>query len=199
MLLSGIFAPEKTGGLSAYHLIADQEKKERMHFDIVSLYVSWGDQQQCFLPFKLLDSVYQNNSIPMITWEPWQNLFVKTNKYGSEEKDKNVFLRIKDGAYDAYIDQFSKQIKSLNRPVYLRFAHEADNPSYPWSQTGFNTAEEFKDAWKYVHDYFNRNNVINVIWVWNPWHPEAIDDYFPGSNYVDWIGCRKSIRWYYSD
>lgn len=48
MLLSGIFAPEKTGGLSAYHLIADQEKKERMHFDIVSLYVSWGDQQQCF-------------------------------------------------------------------------------------------------------------------------------------------------------
>lgn len=31
----------------------------------------------------------------MITWEPWQNLFVKTNKYGSEEKDKTFFYESK--------------------------------------------------------------------------------------------------------
>ncbi len=188
MLYSGIFSPIQTNGLPSLASIAALEAKSQMHFSIVSLYLPWGGLAESFLPMGLLDSIYQKKSIPMITWEPWQTLFTKTKSTDTAIIDKKMLFRIKSGAYDAYIDKFSKQIKSLNRPVFLRFAHEADNPSYPWSPSGGNTPEEFIAAWKYVHDFFNSNGVSNVIWVWNPWKPEAVDAYFPGPDYVDWIG-----------
>src|SRR5690606_20109932 len=90
--------------------------------------------------------------------------------------------------YDTYLATFSGQVKSLNRPVFIRFAHEADNPQYPWSAVGGNTADEFKAAWQYVYRYFQNNHVENVVWVWNPWKAAAVDAYFPGEAYVDWIG-----------
>src|SRR5690606_23550966 len=27
-----------------------------------------------------------------------------------------------------------------------------------------------------------------VIWVWNPWKAENVERYFPGKQYVDWLG-----------
>jgi cellulose synthase/poly-beta-1,6-N-acetylglucosamine synthase-like glycosyltransferase len=187
MLLSGIFAPLQPDGLSTVQSIQQLEQKNKIHFNIISLYIPWGDQQQCCLPFQLLDSVYLNNSIPMITWEPWQKLFADIKNNHINDKERKVFLRISKGEFDKYIDRFSQQIKSLNHPVFLRFAHEADNPQYPWSQSGGNTSDEFKDAWKYVHEYFIKNKVWNAIWVWNPWKANAIDSYFPGRDYVDWL------------
>ena len=58
----------------------------------------------------------------------------------------------------------------------------------PGLQLGGNSAEEFKAAWIYVHNYFRKNGAENVIWVWNPWKPAAVQSYFPGKQYVDWIG-----------
>lgn len=124
----------------------------------------------------------------MVTWEPWQNLFARNEINGKDKKDLKVFRKVTNGMYDAYLKKFSDQVKALNRPVYLRFAHEMDNPSYPWSPAGDNTPEEYRSAWKYIHDYFFKNAVYNVIWVWNPWKPETVDAYFPGKAYVDWIG-----------
>jgi len=187
IMLSGIFAPQQPNGLSTVQTINQLEQNSRIHFNIISLYIPWGDEGQCYLPFRFMDSIYRNQSIPMITWEPWQKLFIGTKNDPIIDKEKKVFQRISKGEYDRYIDRFSKQIKSLNHPVFLRFAHEADNPYYPWSQTGDNTADEFKDAWKYVHAYFIKNRVWNAIWVWNPWKPDAVDSYFPGKDYVDWL------------
>lgn len=186
ILIPGIFAPQETNGLSNIKLVKQHEKESNLHFGIVSLYLAWGDQPQCELPVKLIDSIYQSAAIPMITWEPWQSLFDQHN--GVQDIESKVFANILSGQYDDYLDRFSKQIKALQRPVFIRFAHETDNPQYPWSAAGGNTAEEFKAAWRYVHDYFAKNQVHNVIWVWNPWKPEAVNSYFPGKKYVDWIG-----------
>lgn len=194
----GIFAPTKTDGLSSMSLVKDYQKQYNTHFDIISFYIPWGEKEQCYLPDSLINSTYNNGSLPLITWEPWTNLF---NKASNNQK---VFKDITDHVYDDYIDTFAHQIKNLNRPVYLRFAHEADNPAYPWSATGGNTPQEYIAAWKYLHQYFINCGATNVIWVWNPWKPEALAKYFPGKYYVDWIGLtllnygsyNKDNKWY---
>lgn len=186
--LTGIFAPGNGDGISSLKKVNERQKAFNTHFDLVSVYIPWGDESQCYLPQQTIDSIYYNGSIPMVTWEPWQNLFVQNKRNGTDKKDLKVFKNIINGDYDAYLKKFSEEIKALNRPVYVRFAHEMDNPSYPWSPKGNNTPDEYRTAWKYIHQYFSKNEVYNVIWVWNPWKSETIDAYFPGQQYVDWIG-----------
>ncbi|HYK77914.1 MAG TPA: glycosyltransferase family 2 protein [Daejeonella sp.] len=187
MFLAGIFAPVSDNGLSSVKYVQNLQDKFQTRFDIISLYIPWGDTQKSGLPLKMIDSIYSNGSLPMITWEPWMSDFDRKPEDISEVEYK-VFRKIKDGVYDDYINRFALAIKKINKPVYLRFAHEADNPFYPWSIQGTNTPQEFKMAWRYVHDIFRKKGVFNVIWVWNPWKPEAVNAYFPGKQYVDWIG-----------
>ncbi len=188
ILIPGIFAPEQDGGLTSLDLVRKYESQSKIHFGIISFYIAWGDQPQCNLPFAQLDQAFKQNAIPMVTWEPWQSLFDRNDTLSDKLKENKVFSRILNGDYDGYLDKFSKQVKSLNRPIFIRFAHEADNPQYPWSAAGGNTADDFKEGWQYVHDYFLKHQVRNVIWVWNPWKPEAVAGYFPGKEYVDWLG-----------
>lgn len=185
ILLTGIFDPPKAeDGLTDISTISSLQTHNKAHFDIISIYLPWGDQPQCFVPEAKIDSIYSNRSTPMITWEPWQNLFAGFD----HQKDEHVFAQILSGKYDSYIARIAGQLRALNRPVFLRFAHEADNPFYPWSAAGNNTPEDFKAAWKYVHSQFIAHGAWNVIWVWNPWKPETAANYFPGSADVDWIG-----------
>jgi len=202
--LTGIFSAGKSNGLTSVSEVKSYEKNYNTHFDIVSFYMAWGDGNNSLLPASVMDSVYNNGSIPMITWEPWQSRFAKSAELNEPGKEKKVFANITHGVFDNYLEKFVTQIKSLNKPVFIRFAHEADNPFYPWSSKGGNTPEEFKAAWMYVHDFFSQRQANNVVWVWNPWKPEAVDAYFPGKDYVDWIGVTNlnygsydnSKKWY---
>lgn len=88
---------------------------------------------------------------------------------------------------NSYLKEISDLFKKYpNVPVYLRFAAEFDvwsvNPTEP---------EEFKSAFRYVSQYFKSRN-SNVAMVWSPnsvsgWYTD-IDDYYPGDEYVDWVG-----------
>jgi len=184
MLLTGIFqAPKPDDGVTCMAQVAALQQSQKAHFDIVSVYLPWGDGPQCYVAVPLMDSIYHNHSVPLVTWEPWQGLF----KSAAGQKDEHVFAHIIEGRYDDYIGRFADQMRDLNRPVFLRFAHEADNPFYPWSESGDNTAEDFKAAWQHVHDQFLLHGAWNVLWVWNPWKAKVAEDYFPGKAYVDWI------------
>jgi hypothetical protein len=119
----------------------------------------------------------------MITWEPWLNSFQKDIKDG-----KHVFELIGEGYFDSYISNFSEKLKNLKRPVFLRFAHEFDNPFYPWYLEGTEASSKFKKAWIHAYEIFQKNGVTNVIWIWNPWKSNNVESYYPGEEYVDWIG-----------
>lgn len=185
---SGIFSPQQTGGLSNMWQVKDYQRRYNTHFNIVSLYIPWGDEEHCYVPAKLMDTIYRNGSYPMITWEPWAALFKNKAAMQHLQGEKFMLSYIYTGYFDRYLEKFAYQVRALNRPVYLRFAHEPDNPFYPWSATGENTPEDYRRAWKYVHDFFLRHKAHNVIWVWNPWKADNIDDYYPGPGYVDWLG-----------
>ena len=88
----------------------------------------------------------------------------------------------------------AENLRDLNSPVFLRFAHEMENPMYPWSRSGGNTPDEFVAAWKYIHYRFEKTGAQNITWVWSPWSLEGFESYFHYGNdgsytqYVDWIG-----------
>lgn len=187
IFLTGMFAPVLPNGHSSPTLIQEYERSFQTHFDIVSFYIPWGNQQVSQMPLTTLDSVYDAGSIPMITWEPRKSLFKDSTGHTNGYNEEKIFKDITEGKFDEYIRKFASQIAALRRPVFLRFAHEADNPFYPWSVRGKNSPEEFKAAWKYVHQMFIDSHAPNVIWVWSPWRATAVKAYFPGKRYVDWI------------
>ncbi len=183
-MLSGIFESSDGRNFTSIQQL-NNSYSSNTPLDILSLYIPWGDSAHCYIPLTLADSIYSRQSIPMITWEPWENLFRNSDQHNA---NKNILSKISEGRYDDYLDSFATQVKSLNGPVFLRFAHEFTNPQYPWSMAGNNTPGDFKEAWKYLHARFAKNKVTNAIWVWNPWKPENMAAYFPGRQYVDWIG-----------
>ncbi len=143
--------------------------------NIVSMYQAWPDRPDV----DYLAEIYRSGRIPMITWEPWIE---------SDSSGQSVFARINGGELDDFIADQAEYYAALRQPLLMRFAHEMDNPNYPWSMNGALDPEEFRAAWRHVVQLFNKHGATNVSWVYNPWKSDVLDDYFPGGEFVDWIG-----------
>jgi beta-mannanase len=179
----GIFAPEKDNGISNLQNVSKVSNQIGENFDIVSLYLAWDKDIESTFPGTLLDSIYKQKSIPLITWEPWLNSFDQLHGKAANFYDLVIY-----GYFDDFITRFSEKLKDLNRPVFLRYAHEFDNPFYPWCVDGDNASLKFKKAWIHVYEIFKNSGAHNVIWIWSPWGSENIEQFYPGPEYVDWIG-----------
>ena len=96
---------------------------------------------------------------------------------------------------DSYLKEISDLFKKYpDVPIYLRFAAEFDI----W--TTLAEPDEFKTAFRYVSEYFKRRN-DNVAIVWSPnqvsnWYID-IDEYYPGDEYVDWVGISLYAQKYF--
>lgn len=184
---TGIYIPQVDQSLNLQP-VQEMERKTSHSYGLVSTYLTWGPESITNFPDALYRQIYQKGAIPMITWEPFTRSFPHNPAYPGLEKDKDVCKAIINGALDGYIEQFALKIKALQKPVFIRLAHEPDNPVYPWSATGGNTAQEYVASWQYVVNKFVNLGISNVTWVWNPWDYSTIDKYYPGKQYVDWIG-----------
>lgn len=178
----GIFAPKEDNGLTNLVEAKRISNMVENEFNLISLYLAWNKDIANSFPSQLIDAMYKQNSIPIITWEPWINTF------DENIQEQHVFDLISLGYFDDYLKQFAYKLKDLNRPVFLRFAHEFDNPFYPWYYEGNQAPAKFKMAWVHVYEIFKNEGAENVIWIWNPWKSEHIADYYPGKAYVDWMG-----------
>ncbi|WP_224483747.1 glycosyltransferase [Robertkochia aurantiaca] len=184
----GIYHPSLINGPSDMASVDRVEKALKLKFDIISHYVPWGDSKDLEGLTEILDNRKNNDYTPMITWEPWASNFSFSREDDQLSREREVYRQITRGTFDTYIDRFAEEISNYENPVYIRFAHEFDNPDYPWSKTGGNNSQEFKRAWRYVWNRFKDQGVTNVSWIWNPWKSEAIKNYYPGDAYVDFVG-----------
>lgn len=185
---TGIYMPvsDRQNSIDAINNVS---KTLATHFDIVSIYQQWGPQSINQFPAGLLYKIRKAGSIPMITWEPYSHSFPEFKNDKGLSADWRVFEAILKGRFDNYLTAYAAKIKDYGEPVMIRFAHEMDNPSYPWSfYGGGNTPEEFIHAHQYVVKFFNKMGATNVTWVWNPWEEDNLEKYYPGDDFVDWIG-----------
>ena len=106
------------------------------------------------------------------------------------EPDPRRAIKIVAGEFDREIEAMATALSDLGAPILLRFNWEMDqdhgDPQY------IGTPSEFIDVWRYVHDIFKERGVTNVEWVWAPrarsFAKEIGQAFYPGDNYVDWIG-----------
>ncbi|WP_396632342.1 glycosyltransferase [Maribacter sp. R86514] len=187
-MYKGIFYPSQNNGLSNLNLIDSVESKNNVNFDMVSFYIPWGDTLNSTLDNYYLEKILLKKATPLITWEPWLSNFSFSDSI-INAKDRGQQLKlIREGHFDQYIKQFAISLRKMKHPVFLRFAHEFDNPSYPWYNENKTAASEFVKTWHYIHDIFSKEHIDNVKWVWNPWKSSEIEEFYPGDAYVDWLG-----------
>jgi Glycosyl hydrolase family 26 len=169
------------------------EDQVRYRFPIISFYSSWGDKPDQQFPTRMVESIQRMGSVPMITWEPWVDDFdesLRKNLPPRAERDYASLRSIARQDYDFYIVPWAKAAAANKKPIFIRFAHEMNDPyRYPWGPQNGNRPDDFVAAWKHVHFLFQKFGATNVIWVWSP-HISMpwFEFYYPGDEYVDWIG-----------
>jgi mannan endo-1,4-beta-mannosidase len=175
-----------------------QERVGRMPA-VLMWYVDWEGETP--FPVDEAQDLAELGVVPMVTWEPWDPTpddpahSPQEARQVAEQPDFRL-QRIVDGEFDDYIEAFAGQIIEYGGPLFLRFAHEMDGFWYPWGGTvNDNDPADYVRAWIHVHDLVVEAGATNVTWVWSvnhlsvPDEPEnQIDNYWPGADYVDWIG-----------
>jgi hypothetical protein len=182
-LYFGLIYPQ-TPDISA---LANYETQIGKGVSLVLWYQSWvqGNQQQPF-PIAQMEAVREHGSIPVLAWYP--------DEYPSPLNDPRFSLaKIAGGAWDKYIRQYAAEVKAWGHPLFLRFASEMNGGWVPWSEShSGNSAGQFVQAWRHVHNIFKSVGATNVTWVWCPNTENAyttpLEDLYPGNAYVDWAG-----------
>ena len=190
MMLFGVYDggfPNTFAGLEKF------EANLNYKFPIISVYVAWGDKPTERFPTRMVETVDRMGSVPMITWEPWVVDFdeqLRPNLSKRAEREYASLAAIARGDYDFYIVDWAKDAAAYGKPLFLRFAHEMNDPyRYPWGPQNGNKPDDFIAAWKHVHLIFQKMSANNVLWVWSP-HISMpwFEYYYPGPEFVDWIG-----------
>lgn len=177
--------------LESYENIISLEDSLRTKLPIISIYTAWGSKRDQVFPLLRAQAIYDLGSIPMITWEPWLNDF-DVNEYpfnvNAYNKNKGGLKAIAEGMFNRYIDKWAADAKKYGLPFYLRWGHEMNDPyRYPWGQQN-NTPEDYIAAWQHVVNRFKAAGATNAIWIWSPHPAYSYKEFYPGHDYVDWLG-----------
>ncbi len=160
-------------------------------------YPTW-DKDPCgwAAPKDYIKACERNNAACVLTIEPW----VVKDFYTDWQKG--------NPAYDATV-QLAKGCRNVKTPIFIRFAHEMNGCWYPWSpwidknqNVVYDKGEETGvTPEKYVIAYQNFVKLVkkyadNVAFIWCPnqgWlglekGVDLFEDFYPGDEYVDWMG-----------
>lgn len=148
-------------------------------------------------PLDALEAVRAQGATPILTWEPWYAAPMDTGPANASDQPPFALTRMLAGDHDYRISTWAKALSSWGHDVILRFAHEMNGDWYPWG-TGVqgNTADQYVQAWRYVHNRFAAAGASNVRWCWAPNVPASgtdtdaaqLADFFPGNDVVDVLG-----------
>ena len=185
--LLGMYHPEHDRGRPAA-VTAQVERSLGVDMRLVSTYQAWGPQSLAQFPEPLLRQAWSRGGVPLIVWEPWVQDLPAASGDPNLSNNRRVLAAIAEGTFDDYILAYAMRLRDLGGPVMMSFAHEVDNEAYHWSAKGGNSAADFVAAWRHVVTLFRAIGATNVVWVYHPWSPAAVTAYYPGADYVDWVG-----------
>jgi hypothetical protein len=142
---------------------------------IVHVFYEWRDD----LPSRV--SAMPEQAYPLVSWRG------------------TSYSEILSGGSDERIARAARRLKNFNRPVFLRWGWEMNGDWFAWGgpRNGNNPAG-YVECWRRMHGIFKKEGATNVAWVWSPnWNSKPsttastwnkIEAYYPGDEYVDWVG-----------
>ncbi|UJF35069.1 stalk domain-containing protein [Paenibacillus hexagrammi] len=97
---------------------------------------------------------------------------------------------VEDGAY---LREWARAAKVSGIPIFLRFAGEMNGAWVKWH----GNPAQYREKFRMLHDVFAKE-APNIAMVWSPGDVPAddIDPYYPGDDYVDWVGVSLYIEPY---
>lgn len=133
-------------------------------------------------PQHAIDEIHETGATPIVSLELWIWHLRRSGDYLDQ---------ILSGRFDRILTKWATDAKEDGRRVLLRFGFEMNGDWFTWSQR----PAKFVAAWRRAHHLFEEVGASNVEWVWAPNHvscpdvpDNAIYDYYPGGDYVDWVG-----------
>ena len=94
---------------------------------------------------------------------------------------------IVSGKRDKELAKLCSQLAQYGGPAIIRFGHEPENSRYPW---GGKPPEKYILAYRYVVDYLRKCSPQQKLsFMWSPIGDANGTKYYPGSHYVDYVGC----------
>lgn len=159
---------------------------------------SWIDYSK----IDFIEEWWNNNGVISASWH-W--MVPKSQEstditYKPEETTFKAVNALKEGTWEndlvkADLEKIANYLKLLqqkNIPVIWRPFHEAAGNIYEysggkaWFWWGTGGAENYKELWIYMFNYFKEKGLNNLIWVWTTQTKD--DDFYPGDEYVDMVG-----------
>jgi beta-mannanase len=172
--------------------IATIEAEYRLPITLISVYRAWNNcAVEDDLPW--LDYLKGSCRDLLLTWEPWR---LPSTDDQPEVQPEFSLGQIISGRYDNYIQAFSKVLSEFSQKIFLRPMHEMNGNWYPWGgSVNNNSTELYLQAWQHIWKLVHKNVGSNIQFVWSPYvtsYPSeqgnAIERYYPGDDYVDWVG-----------
>jgi beta-mannanase len=180
--------------------VRDLEGWQGKKHAVVNMFTNWCNRPEDMdnLFSQQLLNIWNNQNVPMITWEPYL--------CSPDATPTDVEVRAANGAYDAYFHAWAARLKGFlsgpdgvyntadDRRAYLRMGHEMNSDWYPWGAAqGNNTPADFIQMWRHVKGIFDGQGLgsTRLQWVWAVNNEDvggvAAEQYYPGDAYVDWV------------
>lgn len=171
----------------------------------------WGEQT---FPLAALKQIAHHGAIPLVFWSPWDRPYDQ-----DRGPDRFGLDKILAGKWDRYIDAWADAAKRFKHPFFVSLCNEMNGSWFPWSGyfygqdqpangdvRKFAGPETCKAAWRYIVNRVRARGATNIRWVFhlnNYSYPEAewnaMDQYYPGPEFVDWLGISVYGKQFASD
>jgi beta-mannanase len=172
-MISLLAAPSVSIGLYDPAGIFHHESQIR----IQAIYFAWNDPLDNLQ--LLLTSVAPERRV-LITIEPWP---ISSKKNGQNQ----LYNQILFGDHDIKIKQICTVLSSLAYPPLIRWGHEMEltDSRYPW--TNIQPPDNYVTAYRYFVDTCRQTNP-SALFIWSPAGDNGLEKYWPGAEYVDFVG-----------
>jgi hypothetical protein len=153
-----------------------------------SNFEAWGKDRD---PSQYFHQATLNRVLPYVTFEPWANVPNDGSQANAQPQFSNASIAA--GGHDAYLTKWADAVKASSHPVYIRYAHEMNGVSYPWSLD----PASYQAAWRHMVDLFRQRGASNARFVFavnaNTYQSKSawcsgFMQYWPGAEYVDAVG-----------
>lgn len=141
------------------------------------IFVHWQPSDAARLRYTSEYATSRNRWL-MVTVEPWP---------AHSRTAETLFSDITNGTYDADIANVASTLGALNRPVFIRWGQEMEDPTgrYPWASPD---ADGYIKAYRYFVAHCRPWAHGRFYFVWSPKGKKNMSAYYPGADYVDYVG-----------
>jgi beta-mannanase len=170
---------------------------------IVWAYLSWNWDGGINFPSDACRSLRDEGVVPLVGIMPWSLL--------EQNVPEPVYTldRILRGSFDSELSQCADDVRALGFPIMVEFGPEVNGAWFPWNGAWNGRdaddygepgepdgPERFRDAYRHIVEIFRERGAEDVTWVFHiasagfpkeKWN--AASSYYPGDEWIDWIGA----------